>query len=164
MRLYKAVLCVSILFSAILLCIPASSFSCQPCRAKINLMETVKRADLIIVGKKVADEGQMLRTGRNQSLPEGGKIKIFRVLKGKTGRDTIDVRCMYGMCGYGICLEGDGLYVIFLSTVKAEGGGYDYTAVHSGCGVKYYRVVDESVVMDGEKVPMTEFENMVSGK
>ena len=164
MKFYKVVIFVVMLFCAVHMWFPASTYSCQPCRAKIDFKETVKQADLIIVGKKVADEGQMVRTGRNQSRPEGGKIKIVRVLKGKTGRDTIDVRCMYGMCGYGICLEGDGLYVIFLSAVKAEGGGYDYTSVHSGCAVKYYKVVDESVVMDGGKVPMAEFEKMVSGR
>jgi hypothetical protein len=164
MKFYKAVIFVVMLFCAVHLWLPASTYSCQPCRTKIDFKETVKRADLIIVGKKVADEGQRVRTGRNQSRPEGGKIKIFRVLKGKTGRDTIDVRCMYGMCGYGICLEGDGLHVIFLSAVKLEGGGYDYTAIHSGCAVKYYRVVDNSVAMDGETVPMAQFENMVSGK
>jgi hypothetical protein len=86
------------------------------------------------------------------------------VLKGKTVRDAIDVRCMYGMCGYGICLQDDSLHVIFLSAVKLEVGGYDFTSVHSGCAVKLYRVVDNKVVMDGETVPMAEFENMVSGR
>lgn len=152
------------LFYAVHLWLPALSFSCQSCRAKLNYQETVRQADLIIVGKKVADEGPMVREGRGHSRPEGGKIKIFRVLKGKTSRDTIDVRCMYGMCGYGICLQDDSLYVIFLFAVKSEGGGYDYTSVHSGCAVKYYRVVDESVVMDGETIPMARFENMISGK
>ena len=124
----------------------------------------MKRADLIVVGKKVADEGPMVRAGRNKSFSEGSKIKIFRVLKGKTGRDTIDVRCMYGMCGYGICLQDDSLHVIFLSAVKSEGGGYDFTSVHSGCAVKYYRVVDNKVVMDGGTIPMDRFEKMVSGE
>jgi hypothetical protein len=164
MKFYKAVFLAAMLFYVFHLWYPASSFSCQPCRSKLNFQETVKRADLIIIGKKVADEGPMVRTGRSHSRSEGGKVKIFRVLKGKTGRDTIDVRCMYGMCGYGICLDDDQVYVMFLSAVRSEGGGYDYASVHSGCAVKYYRVMDESVVMDGETVPMSEFENMVSGR
>ena len=164
MKFYKAVLLTAILFCAVHLWFPALTFSCQPCRAKLNFQETVKRADLIIIGKKVADEGPMVRAGRSNSLPEGSKIKIFRVLKGKTVRDAIDVRCMYGMCGYGICLQDDSLHVIFLSAVKSELGGYDFTSVHSGCAVKLYRVVDNKVVMDGETVPMAEFENMVSGR
>ena len=164
MKFYRALFWAAMLFFTVHLWFPALSFSCQPCRAKLNFQETVKRADLIIIGKKVADEGPMVRAGRGYSSPEGGKIKIFRVLKGKTGRDTIDVRCMYGMCGYGICLQDDSLHVIFLSAVKSEGGGYDFTSVHSGCAVKYYRVVDESVVMDGETIPMARFENMISGK
>jgi hypothetical protein len=164
MKFYKEVFLAAMLFFAVHLWLPALSFSCQPCRAKLNFQETVKRADLIIIGKKVADEGPMVRAGRGYSSPEGGKIKIFRVLKGKTGRDTIDVRCMYGMCGYGICLQDDSLHVIFLSAVQSEGGGYDYTSVHSGCAVKHYRVVDNKVVMDSETVPMSEFENMVLGR
>ncbi|MEN6507744.1 MAG: hypothetical protein ABFD63_02990 [Smithella sp.] len=72
MQLYESVFWVSMLFFAFYLSIPTSTFSCQPCRAKINFKETVKRADLIIVGKKVADEGQMVRMGRNQSRCRNG--------------------------------------------------------------------------------------------
>jgi hypothetical protein len=163
MRLYKVILFIA-LFYIINTCIPASSSACQPCRAKLNFKDTVKRADLIIMGKKIADKGRTVRVGRDKFHPEGSKIKIFRVLKGQTNKDAINVRCLYGMCGYGICVENDKPYVIFLSAPKSDGNEYDYASVNSGCAVRYYEVVGNNIVIDGVSVSMSHFEKMISGK
>jgi hypothetical protein len=162
-RLYKVILLVA-LFYIIITCIPASSSACQPCKAKLNFKDTVKRADLIIMGKKIADKGRMVRVGKDKFHPEGSKIKIFRVLKGQTNKDTINVRCLYGMCRYGICVENDKPYVIFFSVPKSEGNGYDYTSVNSGCAVRYYEVAGNNIVIDGVSVSISHFEKMISGK
>lgn len=163
MRLCKIISFIVLVY-IINICIPALSFACQPCRAKLNFEDTVKRADLIIMGKKIGDKGKMARVGRDKFHHEGSKIKIFRVFKGQTNKDTIDVRCLYGMCGYGICVEDNKLYVIFLSNPKSNGDGYDYASVNSGCAVKYYEVMGNSVVMDGVSVPVSQFEKMISDK
>jgi len=163
MRFNKVILFIALLL-IINISIPGSSFACQPCRTKLNFKDTVHRADLIIIGKKIADQGNMVNVGRDKFHPEGSRIKIFSVLKGKTGKDTINVRCLYGMCGYGICIHDDKLYVIFLSTTKSNSSGYDGAAVNSGCAVKYYKIIDNNVLMDGMSVPISRFENMISGK
>jgi hypothetical protein len=163
MRLYKLIFFIAA-FYIINICNPALSFACQPCRAKLNFKDTVQRADLIIIGKKIASEGRMLKIGQDKFYPEGGRIKISRVLKGQTGKSTINVRCLSGMCGYGICLNDDKPYVIFLSAAKSDGSGFDYTSVNSGCAVRYYKVAGDSVVMDGVSVPVSQLEKMISGK
>jgi hypothetical protein len=163
MRFYKVILFI-VLFYIINICISGSCFACQPCRTKLNFKDTVKRADLIIIGKKIADQGRKLRGFREKGITEGKKIKIFRVLKGITNKDIINVRCLYGMCGYGICINDDKLYMIFLSAPKSDGNGYNYTSVNSGCAVKYYEVVGNSIVLNGVSVPMSQFEKILSGK
>ena len=104
MKFYRALFWAAMLFFTVHLWFPALSFSCQPCRAKLNFQETVKRADLIIIGKKVADEGPMVRAGRSNSLPEGSKIKIFRVLKGKTVRACTACAGMGSVCRMTACM------------------------------------------------------------
>jgi len=112
--------------------------ACEPCPQNINLNfeQTAQKADLVIIGQKVAD-GPSTKVHGSQfpGGPEWIKVKVLEILKGNTQDKEIQVKSWYGMCAYGIILNDNKSHVIFLQNGKDQ-----YYAVNSGCAIRTFSV------------------------
>lgn len=130
-------------------------FACEPCASRFNLIETIQKADLIILGQKSGD-------GEVGSLeqPEWIEVRIISVLKGKTMEDKIKVNSWDGDCPYGVVID-DRKYVMFLAKRETSDEEYTYDTLNSGCAVKTFLVDAEMVSVQGKKMPLDEFVTMI---
>ncbi len=113
-----------------------SALACQPCREDLNFEQTTQKAGLIIIGQKVV-HGPSTKSGSSKlpGGPEWIRVKVLETLKGDLSEKEIQIRSWYGMCAYGIIINDNKPYVIFLQKGKDQ-----YYAVNSGCAIRTFSV------------------------
>ena len=82
----------------------SSGFCCEPCKEILGFQETVKKADLIVIGRKTAESTPVPAREQSDSGPESITVQVSKTLKGKAPR-TIKVNSWDGMCPYGIVID-----------------------------------------------------------
>lgn len=125
------------------------SMACSPCEHPFTLQETVKRSDVVLVGKR------MDHFDIQKDRPEWVHIKAVNVLKGRIPSAVVKVRAWSGTCSYGM-VEDNGVYVFFLK--KTDQG---FEPVQEGCSVRSLPVNDFKVVADGQTMEVEDFRRWV---
>lgn len=125
--------------------------ACEPCVDVLTLEETAERADLIVIGYALEGITPSEFDG-NFIGPDWMTLAVTQVIKGELRNNPIRVNSWNGMCQYGIVLEDNASYVIFLQDV-----GDMYDAVEHGCAVKALPVFDSFVEIQGERIPLIDF-------
>ncbi len=135
--------------------VPASN-ACEPCAKILSFEESVREADLIVIGQKIS-EGPRSDFGEGYGGPDWIEVKIGQVLKGEVSVEKIKVNSWDAMCDYGIVLEQDRSYVMLLKQRKVSDEDYQYDAVNYGCGVKAYALQGDLINFNGKEIPVMEF-------
>lgn len=134
-----------------------TAIACQPCKSKLNLEQSLEKADLVIVGKRIDYDPE-------EKMPSSIKVNIIKVLKGEIKKGQIEVKSWYGMCPYGIVVD-DRIYVMILKKpLKIQGM---YTTVNTGCSVTKLLVKSSKVSVDGKIMSIEDIAkiiNMSSGR
>lgn len=127
--------------------------ACEPCEKVLTLEETIEQADLIVVGKKYGN-GPLSGPENQPNIygPEWISVQVEKVLKGETNKDKIKVNSWSGMCGYGIVIDDEERYLIFM-----EKGDVRYNSVQWGCSVTKLPIVENGVVTEGTRFTIDEF-------
>lgn len=150
----KLFIFAAIIFSFFFISSPA--FACEPCAKTLNLEETIKKADLIIVGQKVAD-------GPRSDFSEGYggsdwiKVKIIKTLKGSAPSAKIKVNSWDTMCPYGIIVNDSRSYLMLLQKKISSEESYQYDAVDFGCAEKSYLIENNQVNLNGQEITLENF-------
>ena len=148
----KSYLAIGFIF---LFCSTLPSYACEPCTKVLSFEESVKEADLIVIGKNITLESNSRKIGG----PEWIEVEVREVLKGKIDANKIKVNSWDGMCGYGIVIDQSNDYVILLKKREIPNGEYQFDAVNFGCGVKEYVLKGNYVDMDGNEISLSEFKS-----
>jgi len=133
-----------------------SGFCCEPCKEILGFQSTVQQADLIIVGRKIAEDTPARE--QSNSGPESITIQVLKYLKGKAPR-KIKVNSWDGMCPFGIVIDNR-TYVIFLQkkgTPLFALGKVEYDAINQGCSIKTYPVESDTVYFEDQKISLDIF-------
>ena len=117
-----------------------TAIACQPCKSKLDLEQSLKKADLVIVGKRIDYDPE-------EKMPSSIKVNIIKVLKGEIKRGQIEVKSWYGMCPYGIVVDAR-IYVMILKNPSKMQGMY--TTVNTGCSVTKLLVKSNKVSVNGK--------------
>lgn len=137
-----------------------TAMACEPCHEKAwDLPRTVRKAELIIVGRRVGPEAGVIGTP-SQPGPETIPVDVVRVLKGRDDRKEITVDSWHGMCDYGIVVD-DRPYVMLLTRALSQGREAEYGPVNLGCAVKTLAMTDEGVEVDGKRFTLEEFQALL---
>ena len=131
--------------------------ACEPCAKILNFEESVKEADLIIIGQKVSEGPRSDFRGEGYGGPDWIEVKIMQVLKGERPAERIKVNSWDAMCDYGIVVEKDNVYVMLLKQRKVTDEDYQFDAVNFGCGVKIYALEGEFINFDGKRISVVDF-------
>ena len=123
-------------------------FACQPCRSSLNLEQSLNKADLVIIGKRID-----FATG--DVAPAKIQVKVLKVLKGKLKGEQVAARSWYGMCPYGIIVD-DQTYLMVLKKSSEMPGVYE--SVDSGCSVRILPVKSERILIDGKDISLEELQ------
>ena len=141
----------------ILMCDNLAVLGCEPCPEEIDIKETYRRADLVIVGEKFS-EGPSSNT--QPSGPEWIEVQTSKIIKGISDSNHFKINSWDGMCGYGIVID-EKTYVIFLEKKSPHKDftwdDYAYDAINSGCSVKTLLIENGEVNFNNEKIPLEEF-------
>lgn len=130
---------------------PFSVSACEPCLEVLTLQETIDEADLIVVGKKTADGPS--EDPRFDS-PRWIEIEIDNILKGSVSARRIKAGAWSGMCGYGIIIEDDRDYLIFM---KGTEDPDMYSSVKQDCGVARFAIENGQIDTGEEKLSVGNF-------
>jgi len=131
-----------------------TAIACQPCRSKLDLEQSLKQADLVIVGKRIDYDPA-------EKKPPIIKVNVIRVLKGEIKEAQIEVKSWYGMCAYGIVVD-DQVYVMLLKKpFKMQGA---YTAVNGGCSVTKLLVKSNRVSVGVRSLSIEDISKMINMK
>ena len=145
---------ISIMSVAILVLsfLPVSASACQPCRSKLNLEQSLERADVVIVGRRT---DYSLKERRPATI----NVQVLQVLKGKAISAQIAVRSWYGMCAYGIVVDSRTYLMILKNPARMPGA---YTAVHGGCSVKALPLSGNRVIAHRRSLSLKEIAAMIA--
>ena len=150
-----------LIIAAILLTFISSEIhACEPCAKILNFEETIQRADLIIVGKKIS-EGPLAGPENFQVGPDWIEFKIMDVLKGESRKKIIKINSWNGMCPFGIQIDS-GNHMLFLTSLENAVDAVQYDTVNFGCSVKTYPIEGEIVVFGDEKISMEKFTEILN--
>ena len=138
----------------LLIFINSEIHACEPC-IPINFEETVRIADLIVIGKKAAN-GPSMKMDHFPDASDWIEIKILDILKGEESEEFIRVNSWNGMCDYGIVID-EKQYIIFLQERTVESEDYQYDAVKFGCSLKTLPVVNDMIQIDEDEISKGEF-------
>jgi hypothetical protein len=131
-----------------------TAIACQPCRSKLDLEQSLKQADLVIVGKRTDYDPA-------EKKPAVIKVNVLKALKGEINGAQIEVKSWYGMCPYGIVVD-DQIYVMLLKKpLKIQGA---YTAVNGGCSVTKLLLKSNKVSVDGRSISIEDIAKMINRK
>ena len=136
---------LTILFTILLM--NETALACQPCTSTLNLEQSLKKADLVIVGRRMDHEP-------NGPPYQTSTVAVFKVLKGTVIREEVLVRGWHGMCPYGIIVN-DKTYLMILQVSSEISGAYE--AVDSGCSVKTLPVQSGVVSIEGKRLSLEKF-------
>ena len=129
-----------------------TAIACQPCKSKLDLEQSLKKADLVIVGKRIDYDPE-------EKMPSGIKVNIIKVLKGEIKKKQIEVKSWYGMCPYGIVVD-DRIYVMILrKPLKMQGM---HTTVNMGCSVTKLLVKSNKVFVDGKIISIGDIAKIIN--
>lgn len=129
-----------------------AAIACQPCKSKLDFEQSLKKADLVIVGKRLDYDPE-------EKMPSSIKVNIIKVLKGKIKETQIQVKSWYGMCPYGIVVD-DRVYVMILKKPLKMPGMY--TTVNMGCSVTKLLVESNKVSVDGKIVAIEDVAEIIN--
>ncbi|MCB0358501.1 MAG: hypothetical protein KDD44_02665 [Bdellovibrionales bacterium] len=135
------------------LLLSAAASACTPCATKLTLEETVKKADLIVIGTNETGE---LPAVHEQAGPDTLRIAVSEILAGTEERKSIVVNSWDSMCPYGIVIT-TGSYVIFLTRRESM-----YDSIDSGCSVKALPLENDEVVIDERRIPLGSLKKKIS--
>lgn len=152
--LSKRLLILSVvIFSFFFILVPA--FACEPCVNVLNLEETIQKADLIIVGQKVAN-GTKLDYGESEK-PDWIEVEVLEVFKGSVPQTKIKINSWDNMCAYGIIINDARNYLMFLQERTSPEEDYTYDTIGFGCAEKTFLVEDNQVNLNGQKIAVETF-------
>ncbi len=144
-----------------LLALLQSAWGCEPCSGTLNLVETVDKADLIIVGQKIADGTKTESNSPDYTGADWIEVQVIEVLKGDPpGQQQLKVKSWEDVCPYGIVVD-DRVYVMFLEKKDDAAGEYQYDAVNSGCALKTLLLEDDKVNVAGQALALGDFIEML---
>jgi len=144
----------------LLLATPGSGWACEPCASELNAEESMRAADLIIVGQRIDYTPAEMQQWQRQEGPGVITVRILNVVKGREGRQTITIHSWSAMCPYGIVVD-DQPYVMLLERTAEKTSASDYGAVNDGCAVKTFHIDHESVELveiDGTRLSLMSLE------
>jgi len=126
--------------------------ACEPCTYQLSLEDTIEQADLVIIGTKYG-VGPLSGPENRPDIygPDWISVEVGHVLKGTESKEKIKVNSWTGMCKYGIVLEDDQPYMIFL-----EKGDLMYDSVDWGCSLKALPLIEGGVIVNGERFTVAE--------
>jgi hypothetical protein len=130
-------------------------WACEPCAEVLGLDETVRQADLVIVGRKT-DAEPHAATGPAGAAPDWIDVEVLQVLKGTSAEARLRVNSWDGMCDYGIVVDAHP-HVMFLVKPRPGQGRVFYDAVNDGCAVKTYPIDGNQVRLDDESIAVEQF-------
>lgn len=136
--------------------VSSPTFACQPCANTLNLEETIKKADLIVVGQKVAD-GPRSDFGEGYGGSDWIKVKIIETLKGSAPSAKIKVNSWDTMCPYGIIVGDSRSYLMLLQRRTSSEESYQYDAVNFGCAETSYLVENNQIDFKEQKITLETF-------
>lgn len=142
----------------------AVSYACEPCYPIFNFEETVKEADLIIIGREISEGPITIPGERQQAGPDWIEVKVLQVLKGESQEEKITVNSWDGMCPVGIFIaqkDKDKDYVFFLQKRSIPDEPYQFDAVHFGCAVQTYPLEGELINFEGKKISIEDFQKHI---
>jgi hypothetical protein len=129
-----------------------TAVACQPCKSKLDLEQSLKKADLVIVGKRIDYDPE-------EKMPSSIKVNIIRVLKGEIKKKQIEVKSWYGMCPYGIVVDNQIYVMILKKPLKMQGM---YTTVNTGCSVTKLLVKSNKVSVDGKIMSIEDIAEIIN--
>jgi hypothetical protein len=130
--------------------------ACVPCPSKLSFDETLKRADLIIIGQRTDYEEREAFVELPQG-PDTISVKILDTLKGKAPSDIITVNSWDGICAFGIVADNS---IYFMALTKK---GPIFDAVNNGCAFKTRIFVNNGIKLkDGQTLKLKELKKRVS--
>ena len=131
-----------------------TAIACQPCRSKLDLDQSLKQADLVIVGKRIDYDPA-------EKKPPIIKVDIIKVLKGEIKEAQIEVKSWYGMCPYGIVVDNQVYVMILKKSIETKGV---YAAVNGGCSVTKLLVKSNKVSVDGRSMSIEDIAKIINIK
>ncbi len=143
---------IATLILTVLLSVPQFVCACEPCARSLDWVETARSADVVVLGRKF-DDGPAEADGG----PDYIDLKVDDELLGTAISEVVRVNSWDGMCPYGITLTNSAPHIVFLTESNLSRTGAHYTAVSLGCGAKALPVVDDHVVLDSARIPLSEF-------
>ena len=144
----------AVLLFIIMVVLSPSARACEPCLKILNLEETVKAAELIIVGRRTDYSPKEKERRKRQQGPDTIQVKVREVLKGNLKQGSrIKVNSWDGMCPYGI-LADEKVYVMLLIKRKRAD---NWTTVNNGCSQKSFPIEQGQVVLDGKSLSVADF-------
>ena len=131
-----------------------TAVACQPCKSKLDLEQSLKQADLVIVGKRTDYDPA-------EKKPPIIKVNIIKVLKGEIKEAQIEIKSWYGMCAYGIVVDDQNYVMLLKKPFKMQGA---YTAVNGGCSVTKLLLKSNKVSVDGRIMSLEDIEKIINMK
>ena len=144
----------AVLLSIIMGVLSPSARACEPCLKILNLEETVKAAELILVGRRTDYSPKEKERRKGQEGPDTIQVKVREVLKGNLQQGSrIKVNSWDGMCPYGI-LADEKVYLMLL--IKRKRADY-WDTVNNGCSQKLFSVERDQIILDGISLSAADF-------
>jgi hypothetical protein len=91
-----------------------TSNACEPMQETPNIKTSIKRSDIIIIGKKA--KWQRTIDYKNFDKDPPRKIEVLEVLKGSLDDNKIKVKGAWGMCGIAFNFIDDAHHILFLTS------------------------------------------------
>jgi hypothetical protein len=145
-------ICLVLTLVIALAVIAETATACQPCKSKLDLEQSLKKADLVIIGKRTDYDPE-------EKMPSLIKVKIIKVLKGEIKDAQIEVKSWYGMCPYGIVVDNRIYLMILNKPLKMPGV---YTTVNTGCSVTKLLVKSNEVSVDGKIMAIEDIAEIIN--
>ncbi|WKL57197.1 hypothetical protein Q1W73_16265 [Asticcacaulis sp. ZE23SCel15] len=128
-----------------------SAIACMPCENALSLPDTIKKAEVIVIGERKTGEMKAFAggpAGKNDYVT----LSVSKVLKGTDVPARISVRTWYGMCPYGIDLDKNKKAIVYLRKVDSH-----YEVVGDGCAEKFTPMRGQKVMVNEEGVALADF-------
>jgi hypothetical protein len=141
-------------------------FTCEPCFKRLDLKESLKKADLVVVASKLSEGPHTSGDAKGDGWggPDWYVINIEEILKGNENQSQVRVNGFDGMCNYGVNL-GDGQYLLILTKASQQAKEYeanDYHAVDYACSIKQLTLKNENFVYLEETISFEKIKEMIN--
>ena len=129
-----------------------TTIACRPCKSTLDLEQSLKKADLVIVGKRIDYDPK-------EKIPLSIKVKVIKVLKGEIKEAQIEVKSWYGICPYGIVVDNQIYVMILKKPFKMQGV---YTTVNMGCSVTELLVKSNKLSIGGKSMSIEDIAKIIN--